>query len=417
MAEHVLMFGSGPVIDYGTRLRAMDESVRTTLVCRLDALPAVLEPTGHQRVLAVRTDAPIAEVVATAGALHAVDPVTRITAFWEYDQDRAAAVGAALGLPAHAVGTVSAVHDKDVMRARLRAAGVDDTPAALVTSAADAAAFGADHGYPFVVKPVAAAGSFGVRIVRAEAEIPAAFAAASGDFAGVTRAEVLVESYHDGPQYSVEAFSEAGEHVVVAVTRKYSDPVTLVELGHVTPAPLDPLDHKEIEEYVVRVLDALGVGFGPTHTEVVLTATGPRIIETHLRVGGDDIYALVHDALGVDFTDLQVRQTLRQCVLPDLRATLDRARTPRHEAIWYAPGAAEGTFTGMVEVGAVPEDAVVTALIKPGTDLAPLTGSPARLAKARAHGPTAEAALATARSAIAALGFDIRLTPPPPATV
>jgi hypothetical protein len=415
MAEHVLMFGSGPVIDYGSRLRAMDETVTTTMVCRLDYVPRLLEPAGHQQVLAVRKDAPVEEVVTLACALHAVRPVTRITSFWEYDQDRAAAVGAALGLPAHAVETVRAVHDKDVMRERLRESGVDDTPAALVTSPAEAAAFGARHGYPFVVKPVAAAGSCGVRVVRAESETTEAFLAASGDFAGVTRAEVLVEAYHDGPQYSVEAFSEAGEHVMVAVTKKYSDPVTLIELGHVTPAPLDPVDRKEIESYVHRVLNALGVEFGPTHTEIAMTADGPRIIETHLRVGGDDIFDLVRDAVGVDLIDLQVRQTLRQQVLPGVHAALGCARVPRYEAIWYAPPAAAGTFVGMVDPGA--PDATVTALIQPGTDLANLTGSLARLAKARANGPTAEAAVAAARSAVASLAFDVRLTPANPATI
>ena len=415
MAEHVLMFGSGPAIDYGARLRAMDETVTTTMVCRLDFLSGLLEPLGHQRVLAVRADAPVEEVVTLAQALHAVHPVTRVTAFWEYDQDRAAAVGAALGLAAHAVQTVRAVNDKDVMRERLRAAGVDDTAAALVTSVAEVAAFGAEHGYPLVVKPVAAAGSCGVRIVRAESEAAAAFTAASGDFAGVTRAEVLVETFHDGPQYSVEAFSEAGEHVVVAVTKKYSDPVTLVELGHVTPAPLDSVDRKEIEEYVVRVLDALGVGFGPTHTEIAMTASGPRIIETHLRVGGDDIFDLVKYAVGVDFVDLQVRQTLRHKVLSGVRATLATHREPRYEAIWYAPPAQQGIFVGMVDHET--PDAVVTALIQPGTDLARLSGSSARLAKARANGPTADAAVAAAQSAIAGLAFDIRLTPTTPQTI
>src|SRR5215207_5314211 len=108
MAEHVLMFGSGPAIDYGARLRAMDETVTTTMVCRLDFLRGLLERRAH-------SGGPVL-VVTRAQALHAVHPVTRVTSFWEYDQDRAAAVGAALGLAAHAVQTVRAVNDKDVMR-------------------------------------------------------------------------------------------------------------------------------------------------------------------------------------------------------------------------------------------------------------------------------------------------------------
>jgi hypothetical protein len=59
----------------------------------------------------------------------------------------------------------------------------------------------------------------------------AASARAGGTLGGLPHAGVLVEQFHEGPQFSVEAFSECGEHQVVAITRKFSDPVTFVELG------------------------------------------------------------------------------------------------------------------------------------------------------------------------------------------
>lgn len=409
MSEHVLLFGSGPKIDYGSLLRA-HPGVRTSMMCRIEYLTKVMAPEGHQRVLTVRKDAPISEVVALARAIHAEDPITRVAAFWELDQDRAAAVGEALGLPTHSPDTVRVVNDKDAMRERLQTSGVDETAAALVRSAADITAFGAAHGYPVVVKPVAAAGSCGVGVVRSAEEAEAAYAAATGDFLGVTRAEVMVEQFHTGPQYSVEAFSADGGHIIVAVTRKYSDPHTLVELGHVCPAELDPADLAAIDGYIGDVLKVLGVDFGATHNEIVLTATGPRLIETHLRIGGDFIFELVREATGVDFIDLQVRQTLGEPVLEGVRSTLAAQRAPRHEAIWYAPPAT-GTLLGMT----APES--VTMLHEPGTDLADLAGSWSRLAKARAHGATAEEAVAAAQDAIRSATFDIRVTPGVPPTV
>lgn len=154
---------------------------------------------------------------------------------------------------------------------------------------------------------------------------------------------MLAEQYHEGPQFSVEAFSEAAGHVALAVTRKYSDPDNMVEPGHVLPTPLDADVEEAIEGHARRVLDALGVEFGPTHTEVVLTADGPRVIETHLRVGGDEIFNLVKDAVGVDMIDFQTRQAFGEKVLPDIRAVLEADAEPRCEAIWYTAPEASGT--------------------------------------------------------------------------
>jgi biotin carboxylase len=155
------------------------------------------------------------------------------------------------------------------------------------------------------------------------------------------------------------------------------------------------------------VLEALGVEFGPTHTEIALTTDGPRIIETHLRLGGDEIFDPAKNATGVDMIDFQVRQILGHNVLPEIRATLEAEREPRCEAIWYAAPPSVGTFVKMVEgIAKIPSNAEVTAIMDAGTDLNGLVGSFSRLAKARAHGTSAEAALASARSAIEAHEVD-----------
>src|SRR6476661_7712892 len=52
------------------------------------------------------------------------------------DCARAAAVGEALGVATHRRETVAWVQDKHAMRARLRAVGLEDAPAALVTDPA-----------------------------------------------------------------------------------------------------------------------------------------------------------------------------------------------------------------------------------------------------------------------------------------
>ncbi|MFD3611364.1 acetyl-CoA carboxylase biotin carboxylase subunit family protein [Streptomyces atroolivaceus] len=318
-------------------------------------------------------------------------------------------MGAALGIATHSPETVSLVQDKHAMRERLRQVGVEDTASGRAYGEADLLAFGESAGYPFIVKPTAGTASFGVTLVRSPEEAAAAYRAASGDFPGITRLGVLAEQYHSGPQYSVEAFSEAGEHVVVAITRKYSDPENMVELGHVLPAPLDAGAEEAIGCHVGRVLDALGVEFGPTHTEIVLTTEGPRVIETHLRVGGDDIFNLAKDAVGVDMIDFQTRQTFGDKVLPDIRAILESGRAPRCEAIWYTAPKAHGTFIGLADGEAQSPDADVAVLLAPGSELTG-HGSFARIARARASAPTAAEALDRARSKVDGLSFLFRVS-------
>jgi biotin carboxylase len=94
---------------------------------------------------------------------------------WEHDQDRAAAVGAALGVATHSPQTVRLVQDEHAMRARLREAGIDDTPAVRVTGEAELVGFGRLYGYPYVVEPVAGTASFGVSVVGNSHEAPAAY--------------------------------------------------------------------------------------------------------------------------------------------------------------------------------------------------------------------------------------------------
>ncbi|GAA1889057.1 ATP-grasp domain-containing protein [Streptantibioticus ferralitis] len=410
MSEHVLVVGSGR--DLPTRVRRALPGTETSVICRLEYVARLRELTEHTRVIAVRHDAPDDEWIALASVVHARHPFTRIATFGERDQDRCAAIGAALGIPTHTPRTVALVHDKQAMRARLRESGVDATASALVSDVAELRAFAAEHGLPCVVKPVRGAGSAGVAVVREERALTAAFERADAGFEGLPDAGVLVEQFHEGPQFSVEAFSEQGEHCVVAITRKFSDPVNFVELGHVAPAELTAGQQKEVQAYVEQLLDALGVETGATHTEIVLGEAGPRVIETHVRMGGDEIPALALDATGVDIAECVVRQTVGDRVLPGIKATLADRRPARSSAIWFAASPAAGELVdvdGLDEARRTAGVTEVELLVRPGGDCGPLESSDSRIAYARALGDTADEAVAAAREAVARLEFQVRL--------
>lgn len=412
MSEHVLVLGGG--MELPELLRTLGRDVRTSVLCQLPVLPKLRNPTGHESVTGLPAEAPTVHWLRVAQQLHEDDPFTRIAAFAERDQDRAAAIGEALGLRMHSVQTITWVHHKPSMRSRLAELGVDDTPFAMAENAAQVRAFVDRYGLPCILKPAVGAGSIGITRLDHVADVDAAIerAAAEGEW---TRGGALIEGFHDGIQLSVEAFSEGGQHEVVCCTRKYSDNEHFVEVGHVLPAPLDATVHADVVQFVGRVLDALGVEFGPTHTEVVLTDGGPRVIESHVRLGGDRLPYLVADALGVDLTRLTARQILGETgLLDEIRAALTRASAapPRHEAIWYATTRTAGVLAAVEELdtawvtmglGEVQID------VTPGGRVEPLTSSDSRLGYARAHGGTAAEAVQRARDAVRALRLTVVL--------
>lgn len=417
MPEHVLVVGGG--MEMPTLLRTLSAGVRTSVACQLAILPKLRDQTGHERVLGLRADAPDAVWIEAVQALHRTDPITRVAAFGERDQDRAAVIAAELGLAMHSPRTVRWVHHKPSMRRQLAAAGVDDTPFAVVPGEDELRSFVRAHGFPCITKPATGAGSIGIRRIDTDADVTAAFSA-SGVETEWSGGGVLVERLHEGPQYSVEAFSEEGEHQVVGITRKYSDPRCYVEVGHLIPAPLAGTAQRSIEEYTRQILDALDIRFGPTHTELVLTGQGPRIVETHIRLAGDRIPYLVRDALGVDLVEYTVRQVLGQSgLLDEIRKTLAQraAGEARYDAIWFAVANAASTLvsvSGADRVGAWQQVEDVAVHCAPGSRLEPLSSSDSRLGYVHAFAATPEEALRWAQSGIEAIDFHARLDTTPP---
>lgn len=398
--RHMLIVGNGQEIP--SRVHDLFPGLRTTLLVRAPKVRRVRDPKRHARIIGVATGW-TEEWVAVARDIHARDPFDCLGSFTDVDQSEAAAIGAALGLRTHTVETVRYTRDKVAMRRRLVEAGVEQIASEGVDSVAGLHRFAAAHGYPVVVKPVAGAASSGVSIVRSPAELEQAWewgkAAREPD-----SNELMIEEFLDGQELSVEAFSHDGEHFVVALTEKVKEPRHCLEIGHMVRASFPAETVAAVSAHVGRVLTALAVRDGITHTELILTSAGPRVVETHLRRGGDSIVEMISDTYGVDLVALLVRQTMGEDVRPALAAGLERLRSSqKYPAIWYEIPQAAGRIVavdGIDEARRAPGVVDVDVAYGVGDELPREVGdSRARAVAVRAVAESPAQALRAARSA------------------
>lgn len=227
--------------------------------------------------------------------------IAGVTSSSEYSVGIAGAFARELGLPHQDPDAVAVCRDKNAQRKRLSEAGLPGPRFTAARTPREAVSAAADIGFPVVVKPVAGSGSIGVRLCTTGSEVSAAaghiLETDHRELALPPQHSVLVEEYLDGPEYSVEVLGTQ----VVGVTRKHLGPEPyFVEIGHDFPAQPAEQEREALADAALAALRALGLGDGPAHVELRLTAAGPRVVEVNPRLAGGMIPRLVQEAYGVD---------------------------------------------------------------------------------------------------------------------
>ncbi|MEV0586299.1 ATP-grasp domain-containing protein [Nonomuraea sp. NPDC050310] len=331
-------------------------------------------------------------------ALHDVHPFDAVISLYELGVQPAALIDEMLGLGGYSLETVDLLLDKASMRQRLNALGISPVAAAVGRTEQDLRAFAAAHGLPIFVKPVAEAGSIGVFAVRDEADlaaIPARFRELEATFDPADLAgpldRFLMEEYLDGPEISVETLSFDGRHVVIGITDKVLGGPGFVEVGHSSPSRHPAAALRAAEELVLTFLDAVGLRHGPGHTELKLTSRGPRIIESHTRIGGDRINELTELAYGVDMDRYALGARLG--LLEPLPASPRPVGGAAIRFLTPPPGTVL-SITGEDAVRADPALVELELSVGPGDVVPPLTWSEDRIGHILARGATPEDAIA-----------------------
>ncbi|MCX5776382.1 MAG: lactate dehydrogenase, partial [Candidatus Firestonebacteria bacterium] len=84
-----------------------------------------------------------------------------------------------------------------------------------------------------------------------------------------------------------------------------------------------------IVEVALKAVTAIGIENGPSHTEIIVTNNGPKIVELGARLGGDNITThLVPLSTGVDMVKNSIEIALGQ--MPDLSKKFSKGAAIRY---------------------------------------------------------------------------------------
>ena len=249
----------------------------------------------------------------------------------------------------------------------------------------------------FIVKPADNSGSRGIYLVKNikdGTEIEKAYAY-SREFS--RSGAVMVEEYMRGREVSVETLSLDGEVNVIQITDKITTGAPyFVEMGHTQPTAFPSETAERIREVARSAVKAIGIKNGPSHTEIMVTNEGPKIVELGARLGGDCITThLVPLSTGVNMVECCIRIALGE--KPDCSVKYHKG-----SAIRYFPSHS-GILTSVTglkeanEIGGVKQVSLVNCI---GDSISDIHNSADRIGFVIAQGDDAYTASRSAESAL-----------------
>jgi hypothetical protein len=199
-----------------------------------------------------------------------------------------------MGLPTNGTAGSPARRNKYLMQCALRTAGVPTKRFVRTQDEEEVLAWAAFEGIgEVVIKPTNSSGTDGVRFCTNYQEIREAFRALKGttSFVGEQNTEVLAEERLIGTEFGVNTVSWDGKHRLAELWQyrkvKVEGACNVYDCTRLCDWPGEDL--MPLVRYAFRALDALGIRYGPAHTEIMLTEQGPLLVESGARVMGGSI--------------------------------------------------------------------------------------------------------------------------------
>ena len=220
--------------------------------------------------------------------------------------------------------------NKVEMRMALQVAGVPIPKFFKVSNDVEYKAAVKKFSAPFIVKPADSSGSrgiFKVNDIKNKKLIEKAYRYCR-PFSKI--GDVIVEEYMNGPEVSVETISVDGVCHVIQITDKMTTGAPhYVEMGHSQPTRHGKEMAKQIADVAKAANKAVGIKNGPSHTEIIVTNEGPKIVELGARLGGDNITThLVPLSTGVNMVECCIKIALGE--KPDIEPKFSKGSAIRY---------------------------------------------------------------------------------------
>ncbi|MFD3698154.1 acetyl-CoA carboxylase biotin carboxylase subunit family protein [Streptomyces sp. NPDC058646] len=204
-----------------------------------------------------------------------------------------------LGLPHESLEAARLLGDKGAVRERLGKAGIGSLRWRRAVTEEEGLAAVEEIGLPCVVKPTAGGWSVGVTVAWTREDAARALAEVLGVPLGPGGEPpvALVEEYAVGRHVSAELLVQDGRTVVLGFAERLPAPSgTTAELGGHFPARFEGLG--AARRFVLDAVEALGIRASALHVELLMTPTGPELIEVNGRIAGHVVTRQMSLALG-----------------------------------------------------------------------------------------------------------------------
>lgn len=170
--------------------------------------------------------------------------------------------------------------------------------------------------WPIVIKPVESAGTDDVTLCKDEKELKAAFFKIMGkkNVLGLKNEAVLAQEFLEGPEFVVDSVSMGGKNYVTAIWKYQKGTVNNYAFIYhaIELLPFSGQEQDLLVPYALQVMNSLGIQFGPAHLEIILTKSGPVLVEMGARIHGGTSALIGAECIGSGQVDL----TVDACVDP-----------------------------------------------------------------------------------------------------
>ncbi len=212
--------------------------------------------------------------------------VDRVLANWEPLVILAARLRERFGLPGMTVDQVTGFRDKQLMKERVKAAGLRVPHSFRASSEKEIRAAAERIGFPMIVKPISGAGSADTFKVSSKPELESAIAAIRHV------QEVSCEEFIEGEEFTFDTVCIDGKPAYENIAAYLPKPLIARTNEWISPVIITVRDMQQprLRPGITlgrKVLTALGMGTGFTHMEWFLTPKGEAVFgEIGCRPGG-----------------------------------------------------------------------------------------------------------------------------------